>query len=88
MSRIDIDAVRCEALFASTLQRSDQPTPEEVRLAIMRTVRALGSRGCAERVAQEFGDHPDGSVTRMRWAMQLVYGARTLPARRAVVRAA
>jgi hypothetical protein len=73
MSRLDINAVRCEALFASALQRSDDPSPDEIRRSIMRTVRALGSRGCAEQVAQEFGDHPDGAAARMRWARQLVY---------------
>ena len=30
--------------------------------------RAFGSRGCAERVAQEFGDHPETAAARMRWA--------------------
>jgi hypothetical protein len=72
MSRLDVNAVRCEALFVSALQRSDRPTPADVRLAIMRTVRDLGSRGCAARVAQEFGDHPESAVERMRWARQLV----------------
>lgn len=72
MSRLDINAVRCEALFASQLQRSDRPTPADVRLAIMRTIRDLGNSGCASRVAQEFGDHPEAAVERMRWARQLV----------------
>jgi hypothetical protein len=72
MSRLDINAVRCEALFASTLQRSDQPTPADVRLAIMRAIRDLGNGGCAALVAQEFGDHPEAAVARMRWARQLV----------------
>jgi hypothetical protein len=72
MSRLDINAVRCEALFASALQRSDQPTSADVRLAIMRTVRDLGNSGCAARVAQEFGDHPEVAVERMRWARQMV----------------
>jgi hypothetical protein len=31
-------------------------------------VRTFGPGGCAERVAQEFGDHPDSAVGRMRWA--------------------
>jgi hypothetical protein len=34
-------------------------------------VGVFGPRGCAERVAQEFGDHPEAAVTRMRWARQL-----------------
>jgi hypothetical protein len=72
MSRLDINAVRREALFASTLQRSDAATEADIRLAISRTVRALGSRGCAERVAQEFGDHPECAAARMLWVRQLV----------------
>jgi hypothetical protein len=27
--------------------------------------------GCAGRMAQEFGDHPDAAPSRMRWARQL-----------------
>ncbi len=72
MARIDVNTVRCEALFASPLQRSDAPTPADVRLAIMRTVRRLGNRGCAAAVAQEFGDHPESAAERMRWVRRLV----------------
>jgi len=72
MASLNINAARCEALFASTVQRSEHPTPAELREAIMLTVRALGSRGCAVRVAQEFGDHPDTAVVRMRWVRQQV----------------
>jgi hypothetical protein len=52
-------SVRADALFVSALQRSDQPSAGEVRTAIATVVRAYGGRGCAQRVAQEFGDHPD-----------------------------
>jgi hypothetical protein len=72
MSQLGIDTVRSEALFASALQRSDQAGAEQVRQAIAGAVRALGSRGCAARVAQEFGDHPETAVARMRWARRLV----------------
>jgi hypothetical protein len=65
---LDINTMRFEALFASTLQRSDRPSDEQVRQAITQTVRALGSRGCAARMAQEFGDHPEAALYRMRWA--------------------
>ena len=37
-------------------------------LSVAAAVRAFGPSGCAERVAQEFGDHPDGAAGRMRWA--------------------
>jgi hypothetical protein len=87
MSRLDINAVRCEALFVSPLQRSDRPTSADVRLVITHTVRTLGSRGCAARVAQEFGDHPEGAVERMRWARELVTAAATEATRPAEVHA-
>lgn len=72
MSRINVNAVRCEALFVSALQPSDSPTSPVVREEIRRTVRSLGSRGCAARVAQEFGDHPESAILRMRWAREEV----------------
>ena len=57
-----------DALFASVLQRSDNPSAGQVRKAIAAAVRAYGGLGCAQRVAQEFGDHPEAAVNRMRWA--------------------
>src|ERR1700746_736259 len=60
--------VWADALFASVLQRSDNPSAGQVRKAIAAAVRAYGGRGGAERVAQEFGDHPEVAVNRMRWA--------------------
>lgn len=35
-------------------------------------MREFGSRRCAARVAQEFGDRPELAVARMRWARQEV----------------
>jgi hypothetical protein len=34
-------------------------------------VRRFGIDGCASRMAQEFGDHPDPAAERMRWIRQL-----------------
>ena len=65
---LNIHTVRCEALFASTLQCSERPSARLLQDAITQTVRRLGSRGCAALVAQEFGDHPETAVPRMRWA--------------------
>ena len=64
-------AARCEALFASRLQRSDAPTADMVAEAINGSVRRFGLDGCASRMAQEFGDHPDAAAERMRWIRQL-----------------
>jgi hypothetical protein len=65
-------AVWADALFASMLQRSDEPSAGQIRQAVAAAVGAYGSRGCAERVAQEFGDHPEAAVARMRWARGVV----------------
>ena len=61
-------AVWADALFASSLQRSDNPSTGQIRQAIAAAVYAFGGPGRAERVAQEFGDHPETAVMRMRWA--------------------
>ena len=73
-------AAPADALFASTLQRSDEPSPGQVRQAIAATVAAYGGSGCTARVAQAFGEHPETAVTRMRWARALA--ACALPAAR------
>jgi hypothetical protein len=70
---LDLNAVRSEALFVSALQRSDQAGEAQIRDAIARAVREFGSRECAARVAQEFGDHPETAVVRMRWTRQAVH---------------
>ena len=72
MTRLNVNEARCEALFASGLQRSDSPTPETLADMISRTVRQFGVRGCAALMAQEFGDHPETAIDRMRWIRQLV----------------
>lgn len=67
MMRPDVN----EALFVSELQPSDAPTAEMMAAAIDRTVQRYGTGGCAARMAQEFGDHPDAAAERMRWACGL-----------------
>ncbi len=69
---LSISAVRADALFVSPLQRSEQPSARQVRQAVATAVRRFGGRGCSGRVAQEFGEHPDLAVARMRWARGLV----------------
>src|SRR5215469_4724598 len=84
MYHLSIRAARADAVFASALQRSAQPTAGQVRRAVAETVRAFGSRGCAARVAQEFGDHPETAATRMRWARTVAdqaFGTRQVPGR-------
>jgi hypothetical protein len=71
-NHISINTVRADALFVSALQRADDAGAERIQAAVVAAVRAFGSRGCAARVAQEFGDHPDLAAARMRWARQLI----------------
>jgi hypothetical protein len=72
---LSIRAVRADALFVSALQRCDDPDPGQVRRAIAAAIGAFGDPGCAERVAQEFGDHPETAVVRMRWARMMARAA-------------
>jgi len=75
MNHLSIKNVRSEALFVSALQRTDHPSVVQIQEAIARAVRQFGGRGCAERVAQEFGDHPEVAVGRMQWAREAIDGA-------------
>jgi hypothetical protein len=72
MYRPSTGAVWADALFASMLQRCDGPGADQVRVAVAAAMHAYGGHGCAERVAQEFGDHPETAVARMRWAREVV----------------
>jgi hypothetical protein len=69
---LTISTARADALFASALQRSDEPTVAQVQEAIASALAAFGIRGCAARVAQAFGEHPETAVLRMRWARSAV----------------
>jgi hypothetical protein len=72
---LSISTVRADALFASAVQRSDEPSAAQVDQAIAAAVRAFGARGCAARVAQAYGEHPETAVARMRWARARVAAA-------------
>ena len=74
MTTLNLTTVRAAALFASHLQPSNCPTPDEVRLAIRDEIRRRGSRGCTGLVAEEYGEHPDRAARRMVWARGLVGG--------------
>jgi hypothetical protein len=71
-TQLDLNGARCPALFCSGLQPSDAPTADMVATAISRAVQQFGLGGCAGRMAQEFGDHPDAAARRMRWIRQLI----------------
>ena len=72
MPQNTFEAVRAEALFASTVQSSEQPTDVEVRGAVASTLRRLGIRGCAAAVAGEYGEHPETACARMTWALATI----------------
>ena len=73
-SDFTISTARADALFASPLQRSDAPTAAQVHQAIAAAFAAFGAQGCAARVAQAYGEHPETAVMRMRWARAAVVG--------------
>ena len=70
-----ITGFEADALFVSALQRSEAPGAGQVRQAIDTAVGSFGCLGCAERVAQEFGDHPEAAAARMRWARETARAA-------------
>ena len=88
MTRLNVNTAWCEALFASGLQESDTLTAEAVAEEIRRAVRRFGIRGCAGRVAQEFGDHPELALERMRWVRRLAGQVSAQPFARPAARAA
>ena len=65
-------AIRAEALFASLLQESQRPAPDEIREAVSTVLRMRGIRGCAGAVAEEYGEHPDRAIRRMTWAIAAI----------------
>ena len=77
---LSIAAFQADAVFVSRLQRCDEPSAAQVRQAIATAICMFGCSGCAGRVAQEFGDHPETAVIRMRWALIMVRDAFAEPA--------
>jgi hypothetical protein len=63
MSHLSISTVRADALFASALQPSAEPSVMQIRQAIAEAIGRYGGRGCSVRVAQAYGDHPDTAAT-------------------------
>jgi uncharacterized membrane protein len=68
-----LTAARAEALFTSALSTGSWPTSVEVKAAITAAVRSHGgTRGCAAKVAWEYGEHPETAAPRMRWARSVI----------------
>jgi hypothetical protein len=72
MYSCSVHVLHADALFASALQRSDELNVSQVWRAINGAIAGYGAAGCAARVAQEFGDHPESAAARMRWARAAV----------------
>jgi hypothetical protein len=72
---LSVSAAWADALFASALQRSDEPSAGQVKQAVAAARNAFGDLGCAARVAQAYGEAPETAVTRMRWARTTVADA-------------
>ena len=70
-NHLDIRDFGADALFVSALQRSAELSAGQVRQAIAGALATFGYSGCVERVAQEFGDHPETAAARMRWALSV-----------------
>ncbi len=72
-----------ELLFCSSLQPSEEATPETVVEALSRSLRSHHGqiRECAEELAASYGKDPEITCVRMRWARTMI--ARTFPAARA-----
>src|SRR5262249_2379053 len=79
MAYLGIGAAWADAVFVSGLQRRAELSAGQVRPAAGAAIRAFGCSGCAGRVAQEFGDHPETAATRMRWALGIARDAFAAP---------
>lgn len=63
-------ASRAEALFVSSVQPSEHLSAQQLVSAIRASVLQHGGpRGCAAAFAAEYGDHPETSRDRMKWAL-------------------
>jgi hypothetical protein len=71
-THVDTDAVRCAALFVSVQQGSNVISDSAVCRAIENAIYQFGVSGCIARVAEEFGDHPDTAIARMRWVHSVI----------------
>lgn len=68
MSKLNVFGVRVEALFASNVQTGTTLTRADADAAIRQTVKRLHVAGCCAHLAAEFGDYPETTAPRLRWA--------------------
>ena len=72
MKNLIMKEIHVEALFASDLQPSQNPAPEQVRRSVAVMLRRHGRRWCAARLVEEYGEHPDTAIARMAWAVRTI----------------
>ncbi|MGX6604837.1 hypothetical protein ACWKSP_22315 [Micromonosporaceae bacterium Da 78-11] len=70
-----VDDARTEALFLSDLQPSQHPAGALVRAVVDVKLAWMSPAECAAVVAQEYGEHPQATADRMRWAHTAVVAA-------------
>lgn len=69
MTALDVTVARAEALFVSTLSSCEPHDRTELQAAIAAAVRDYhGVQGCAELMAEAYGQSPEWAAGRMRWA--------------------
>jgi hypothetical protein len=72
-SRHPIVVARAEALFISSVPTGALLTRTELHNIVASAVRTRGSvRQCAAEMAALFGEWPETSASRMRWALRVV----------------
>jgi hypothetical protein len=74
MSRTMLITARAEALCASSAPTGAPLDRAGADAVIEEAVRAHGVRGCAAEMAYEYGEHPEMTMRRMRWALEIVDG--------------
>ena len=62
-----VEELAAEALFVSCLQPSECPSRKTLEDTVAAMILRHGTDGCAEEVAEEFGDHPESAARRMGW---------------------
>src|SRR5260370_31429537 len=62
---LGVSGTWADALFASALQRSEEPSPGQIRQAVAAAMNTFGDLGCAARLAQAHGEAPETPVTPM-----------------------
>ena len=77
-----VRALQADALFVSALQRSDELNTSQIWRAVSVALTAYGGAGCAGRVAQEFGDHPETAAVQVWWSRATVAILEGHPVRR------